>query len=258
MSDVSTETAATEPTMAFSRRQSRRALLKGATAAGLAVAAGAGLVAAPSAGAQTGNTEAIRAILTVARTAEQLAITFYRTGLENARQLRLRRIDRENLRAALIEEQIHQQFFAAAGGESLADTFSFPSGAETFEDLETFIRTQQQLEGVFDSAFLAAIKEFAQLGAPRLAQIAGQIACIESEHRALGRQILAERGDERFIPADNWAYAPVLVVRVADAPALVAQAGYLSPTAGNSYRYQPVSTEDPRIEFRTPFTVSGD
>lgn len=255
--DQSIATATARLQASLAARRDRRAFLKGAAAAGLAVA-GAGLLATPVAEARDHNAEAIRAIFSVARTAEQLAVTFYRTGLDNARQLGLRRVDRMNLRAALIEEQIHQEFFTAAGGESLADTFSFPEGAATFADLEAFIRTQQQLEGVFDSAFLAAIREFAELGQPRLAQIAGQIAAIESEHRALGREILGRRGDERFIPADNWAFAPVLIGFVADAPALVAEAGYLSPREGNSYRYRPVGTEDERIEFREPLTVRED
>ncbi len=235
---------------------SRRYFLRTAGVVGLA-AAGAGLFGAPTAAAAD-NAAAVKAILTVARTAEQLAITFYRTGLEHADELELRRVDRMNLRAALIEEQLHQQFFTAGGGASLADTFSFPQGADTFTDLETFINTQQQLEGVFDSAFLAAVKEFSILGEHRLAQIAAQIACIESEHRALGREILGRRRNEDFMPADNWAYAPVLVKKVADAPQLVKDAGYLSPTGENSYQYRPVNTDDDRILYRTPFTVAGD
>ncbi|MBE3568535.1 MAG: ferritin-like domain-containing protein, partial [Thermogemmatispora sp.] len=155
------------------------------------------------------------------------------------------------LKAALVEEQIHQQFFTANGGQSLADTFSFPKGAQTFSDLKTFIETQQQLEGVFDSAFLAAIKEFAAMGRPDLAQVAGQIACIEAEHRALGRVIGG------LSPADNWAFTPVLIATVADAPQVVQDAGYLSPTEGNSYRYHEVSTEDAGVEQRVPFVASS-
>lgn len=194
------------------------------------------------------------AILSVARTAEQLAITFYSNGIANADLLGFdEEHDVDQLKAALIEEQIHLNFFATSGGQSLADTFSFPAGTDTFADLQTFIATQQQLEGVFDSAFLAAIKEFADLGESRLAQIAGQIACIESEHRALGRDI------GYLEPADNWAFAPALIATVADAPGIVAAAGYLNPTEGNSYQYQETDFTDPslaptyqRIMFRTP------
>src|SRR5579872_2313675 len=258
----------------FNTPRSRRALLKDAAVATGAAAAGAGILSALPAqamvrgngwmgaqNAQAANmgllsssqatTDSIVTILTVARTAEQLAVTFYTNGINNASQLGISGANLDILKAALIEEQIHQQFFAANGGQSLATTFSFPNGAKTFTDLNTFIATQQQLEGVFDSAFLAAIFEFAQLGRPDLAQIAGQIATVEAEHRALGRVIGS------MSPADNWAFSPVLIASVGDAPTLVTKAGYLSPTSGNSYTYQQVSTNDSNILYQKPFSVGS-
>ncbi len=271
--NISKEEAYAKLQASFNTPRSRRALLKGAAAA-TGVVAGAGILAAlpasamvrsngamSSQNAQAANmgllsssqatTDSIVTILTVARTAEQLAVTFYTNGINNASQLGISGPNLDYLKAALIEEQIHQQFFAANGGQSLATTFSFPNGAKTFTDLNTFIATQQQLEGVFDSAFLAAIFEFAQLGRPDLAQIAGQIATVESEHRALGRVI------GNLSPADNWAFTPVLIATVGDAPALVTKAGYLSPTSGNSYTYQQVSTSDASILYQKPFSVGS-
>jgi len=227
--------------------RSRRTFLGAAAAAGLTLA-GTSLLEAPLTAA-AGDPMKIKAIFTVARTAEQLAVTFYSHGLRNARQLGLKQEQRDQIHAALVEEQLHQQFFTKNGGDSLADTFSFPHGDETFEKLRLFIETQQQLEGVFDSAFLAAIQEFAEMGEPSLARIAGQIACVESEHRALGRDI------GNLEPADNWTYAPVLVAYVADAPQLVKDAGYLSPRKGNSYKYEPVDTSFGGIEYKEgPFS----
>ena len=249
---------------------SRRNLLRGAAATGIAAVGAGALSALPAQAAMIGHgeamqhakdmgllssskatTDSIATILTVARTAEQLAVTFYTNGINNADKLGISGNNLDYLKAALIEEQIHQQFFTANGGQSLADTFSFPQGPSTFTDLNTFIATQQQLEGVFDSAFLAAIFEFAQLGRPDLAQIAGQIATIEAEHRALGRAI------GNLNPADNWAFSPVLIASVGAAPALVQKAGYLSPTSGNSYTYQQVSTNDSRILYQKPFSVGS-
>jgi len=239
----------------FSTARSRRGLLKGAVIGATGIVAGASALSALPAYAKSASTalpaqDTIVSILTVARTAEQLAITFYSNGIANADKLGLTGSNLENIKAALVEEQIHQQFFTANGGQSLAETFSFPQGTQTFTDLKTFIATQQQLEGVFDSAFLAAIFEFAQLGRPDLAQIAGQIATVEAEHRALGRQIGG------LIPADNWAFSPVIIATVGDAPAVVQKAGYLSPVAGNSYTYQEVSTEDAGVEQRKPFSAT--
>jgi Ferritin-like domain len=257
--NISREEATANLLASFSTPRSRRALLKGAAAATGVVAAGAGMLSALPAQAMALDSvrklrpgaDSIATILTVARTAEQLAVTFYSNGLKNASQLGISGDELSYVKAALVEEQIHQQFFAANGGGSLADTFSFPKGAQTFSDLATFIETQQQLEGVFDSAFLAAIVEFAQLGRPDLAQIAGQVACIEAEHRALGRVI------GKLSPADNWAFTPVLIGTVGEAPALVQKAGYLSPTSGNSYTYHAVSTADAGVVQRKPFSASN-
>lgn len=268
---ISKEEATSKLMASFSTARSRRSLLKGAvTASGITLAGigalnalparasmisnGAGFGAAQGLGATrstAASADSIASILSIARTAEQLAVTFYSNGLNNATMLGITGDELDYLKAALVEEQIHQQFFTANGGQSIATTFSFPKGRKTFTDLKTFIDTQQQLEGVFDSAFLAAIKEFAQLGRPDLAQIAGQIACIEAEHRALGRVI------GKLSPADNWAFTPVLIATVGDAPALVKKAGYLSPESGNSYTYQEVSTDDAGVEQRKPFSVSS-
>ena len=237
-------------------RRSRRSLLKGAVvsaagAAGVAAVAGA-LIPAGSAFAATATScvTPIPQILTIARTAERLAVTFYSHGLKYADKLGLSWDDQVYLKAALVEEQIHELFFASAGGQVLTSTFSFPNGEETFWDLSKFIATQQQLEGVFDSAFLAAVKEFGEQSRPDLSQIAAQIACIEAEHRALGRIIGG------LSPADNWAFTPVLIASVGDAPALVTKAGYLSPTKDNSYTYQQVSTSDSGVIYRSPFAVA--
>ncbi len=226
----------------LSATRSRRTFLGGTAAAGLALA-GTALLDSPLVSA-AGDPAKIKAIFTVARTAEQLAVTFYSNGIKNAQALGFNATEFGQIQAALVEEQLHQILFTAQGGDSLADTFSFPDGAKTFTDRATFIKTQQQLEGVFDSAFLAAVREFSETGQHRLAQIASQIACIESEHRALGRDIGG------LDPADNWVYAPVLVSFVADAPKLVKDAGYLSPVAGNTYKYVPVDTSLAGIDYK--------
>ena len=242
----------------FGVRQPRRTLLKGvlagaAGATGLTFAASTLLVpnrAAHAQAASGGCVDSVVTILSVAATAERLAVTFYTHGLAHAGRLGLSGASLAAIKAALVEEQIHELFFVANGGKPLASTFSFPHGDETFEDLRVFIATQQQLEGVFDSAFLAAIKEFAELGLPTLAQIAGQIATVEAEHRALGRFIGG------LVPADNWAFSPVLIPSVGAAPAIVKEAGYLSPRPGNSYAYQQVSTGDDGVVYREPFAVA--
>jgi hypothetical protein len=237
-------------------------------------------------------------IFQIATIAEQLAVTFYSNGVKNADKLGLEGSELQIIKAAGIEEQIHQQFFTAVIGVLTKGKdaplvvgptkFSFPF-ENTFTDLRTFIATQQVLEGVFDSAFLAAVRELSVQGLHRAAQIAAQVAAIESEHRALGRSIAAANGIDTLpnplqgffpmlrepnffkfpdnpepnpvptVPADDWAFAPVFFARVSDAPKIVEKAGFLSPRGGNSFRYDPIDFTSPvykqvfeKIFFREP------
>lgn len=226
---------------------SRRNLLKGAAAAGVGSLAlgstgalAANVIFTPNAPGGP-NVDSNRTIFTIARTAERLAVTLYTNGVNNAAKLGITGANLDQLKSALIEEQLHELFFAANGGDVLTSTFSFPDGPSTFTDLSKFITAQQQLEGAFDSAFIAAVEEFAITGQATLARIAAQIAMIESEHRALGRNIGGLQ------PADNWTYAPKLVPTVGAAPAVLASAGYLSPTSGNSFTYRQADFTSPLL-----------
>ena len=244
MAIPSKETATNMLFRTFEARRSRGALLKGALAGGIAVA-GAGLLPglAHANDLEQVPEDSIQQIFTIARNAERLAVTLYTNGLANAAAMGItENEDIEFLKSALIEEQIHEYFFAANGGQVLFNTFSFPAGPSTFTDLSTFIAAQQQLEGFFDSAFIAAVEEFAMMqGQSTLARIACQIAMVESEHRVLGRNV------GHLYILGNWAYAPKLVESVGDAPAALTSAGYLSPVSGNSYNYQQASFSSPEL-----------
>jgi len=250
----------------FTAARTRRGVLKGAlagTAGVAAAAAGVGLMniipalAAEKDGVKLGQClDNPVTIFSVARTAEMLAITFYNHGIANASALGLNATDKFNLEALRTEEQIHLEFFIAQGGEALASTFSFPHGAATFTNLGFFIAAQQQLEGVFDSAFLAAVKEFADLRMPTTAQIAAQIALVEGQHYTIGRQIASEHGLRGFEPLAPWAFAPVLVKSVSNAVEVAKNAGYLSPTPGNSFGFVAAPDRGFGVTFTAPFAES--
>ncbi len=142
-------------------------------------------------------------------------------------------------------------FLRDNGAQPFTSEFSFPYGPQTFTSLAHFIETQQDLEDTFAAAYLAAVREFALLRQSRLAQIAAQIATIESEHRVLGRAILGQA------PADNWAFTPVLLASVADVPELLAKAGYLAPVKGNVFIFIPVSISYPDVIYRAPDIVGS-
>ena len=240
--------------------QSRRNLLKGAAigVAGItAASAGALLLPRSSAHASGGGMEppedTIVQILSIAATAEQLAVTFYTNAIANAKALGISGTNLVYLKAAVIEEQIHQNFLVAAGGTALTSTFSFPKAGMTFTDLPTFVDTLNTLETAFVAAYLAAVSEFSQYNQPRLAQIAAQILAIESEHRALGRTL-----NTKIQTVDDRVFAPALVESVGDAVGVLAAEGFLSPGSGNTYTYQAVSTTDPNVVYRTPFVARDD
>lgn len=246
----------------LSQRKSRRSLLRGAIvgAAGTTglVAAGAAFLSHPSAHAASATpktsascTDSITTILSIAATAEQLAIAFYTNGINNASKLGISGQNLNYLTGAVVEEQIHRDLLVKAGGTPVTGIFSFPHADKTFTNLTTFIKTLDQLETAFESAYLAAIKEFADMGNSSLAQLAGQIVTVEAEHRALGRSIAMN------IPtANNWAFTPVYVKSVGDAVNVLTAEGYLSPTSGNSYTYKRVDESlNKAVVQRTPYVT---
>jgi hypothetical protein len=231
----------------FAPRSSRRSVLKGTVAGVTGLAAVAGVVGAgtliaqrdQSGAAHAQNVDAaepIQAILNVAVTAEQLAVTFYTQALAHADKLGFGEAARLDIAAALVEEQIHEQFLAKQKAKALTSKFSFPFGRQTFEKMDAFIKVQQQLETLFVAAYIAAAREFAVLKRPDLVQIAMQIGTVEAEHRALGRAIGGLR------PADNHAFSPALLKNVGDAVTILKKDGYLTPKGNNMFEFKPVST----------------
>lgn len=229
---------ATEDLLAsFGRPRSRRGVLRGMAmgAAGATLAGATALTALPV-HAAAANTSIVTQLFSIAATAESLAVTFYNNGIANAGKLGIHGYALASIKSIAREEDIHRSFFIAHGGTPATSDFSFPRGEETFQNLRVFVETQQQLEVVFDSAFLLAVKVFAYLsgGAP-LAQIAAQIAAVEQGHLVVGRFIAG------FGPAEPYTFTPVLFTKVSQIVPAVQAAGYLSPKAGNSFMYHPAA-----------------
>lgn len=199
--------------------------------AGASLAAAAALTALPVHAAAE-SSSVVGEILTIAATAETLAVTFYNNGISHASRLGLGGAALAAVKAFAREEDIHRSFFIANGGKVEASTFSFPDADDTFLSLRAFIETQQQLEVVFDSAFLLAVKIFAGLsGGAGLAQIAAQIAAVEQGHLAVGRYIGG------FVPAEPYTFTPVIFTSLSQIVPAVKAAGYLSPHKDNEYEY---------------------
>jgi len=237
--------------------KSRRSLLRGAVvgaagATGLAVAGTALLPRnAAHAASATCTPDSVQTILNIAATAEQLAVTFYTYGIASAKELGITGQNLNYLTAAVVEEQLHLNLLVASGAVPVTGTFSFPYGEKTFDEQDKFVTTLDQLETAFESAYIAAIRDFVILQQPDLAVLAAQIATIEAEHRALGRSI-----SPKINTADNWAFTPVYVKSVADAANVLTAEGYLSPKGENSFTYKQVSLHNPNVMQRTPYVVA--
>jgi hypothetical protein len=263
--EMMNETPETDLIARISARRSRRSMLRGA----LLGAAGVTGVAAASAGvlsvlprgvtaahaaaaikASSSCTDSVQTILNVATTAEQLAVTFYTNGIKDAQKLGIKGVNLNYLTNAVVEEQLHENLLLASGGVTLTSTFSFPYGEDTFDYLDKFVNTLDQLETAFESAYIAAIKELADQNQSALAELAGQIVTIEAEHRVIGRSILPT-----IMYPNNRAFTPVYVKSVGDAVNVLASEGYLSPKDGNSYTYAAVSTMDVHVEQKKPYVT---
>lgn len=241
---------------AYSRRSSRRSMVKGTVAgvAGLAgivgVGGGAYLLTqqntASHAAGVTPLVDSIQTILNIAATAEEGGVVFYTQALQHARHLDLSERALLDLRAAQVEEQLHLSFLLQQGAKPLTDVFSFPFGKATFTNFALFLKTQQTLEAAHTAAYMAAVSEFAMLNRPDLALIAAQIATVESEHRAVGRAIGG------LAPANNQAFSPALFQTVSAAATALKQGGFLTPKNGNSFKFQPASVNFNGVVARTP------
>lgn len=157
--------------------------------------------------------ETIQDIINTALIAEQLAMTFYYTGLTSASIARTPQVagslgnplavapdgnpgNVAYLQAALDQEYKHAVLLKSSGAVSPFKSFYFP--ASTFETLGftsragTYLWVLDHLETAFIGAYLAAVRRFGELKRPDLAQLAGRILGVEAEHRALYRVISSD------------------------------------------------------------------
>lgn len=225
----------------------RRTFLKGA--AGL----GGGIAAASFAGAlgvrAAEGGDDVQTILNLAATAETLAVTHYYSALV-ARTFDLDEDDVLYLKYALDAEQQHLDFLNANGAKALTQQFYVPS--TLLSDPGLFVQITTQAETAFVGAYLAATRRFADLGNPRLAATAAQVACIEAQHLALAREIGG------FVPNDIALALPVYF-NVSDAvptlaPFLQGGSGFIGPVGYPSKDQIMAALGGVKARAVTPFT----
>ncbi|HMP42777.1 MAG TPA: ferritin-like domain-containing protein [Roseiflexaceae bacterium] len=212
--------------MSRNTQLTRRGFLRSTVAAGGGIAAVgfAGILGVETALAGHDSMDDVQTILNLAATAETLAVTHYYSAL-TARSFRLDAEDIEYLKFALDAEQQHLDFLMANGGRALTDSFFVP--ANLLSDPDVFVATTSAAETAFVGAYLAATRRFAELGNPRLAATAAQVACVESQHLAIARDIGG------LVP-NNIALAVPVYYNVSDAvptltPFLRGGSGFIGP-----------------------------
>jgi hypothetical protein len=211
-------------TKQYGQRFSRRTFVKGAAGlgGGIALASFAGALGVSA--AEGGDD--VQTIINLAATAETLAVTHYYSAL-TARTFALADDDVVYLQYALDAEQQHLDFLMANGAQALTQQFFVP--ATLLSDAGVFVQVTTQAETAFVGAYLAATRRFADLGNPRLAATAAQVACIEAQHLALARDIGG------LVPNDIALALPIYF-NVSDAvptlaPFLKGGEGFIGPVA---------------------------
>jgi hypothetical protein len=196
-----------------------RARFLAALGGSIALAAVPGVVSAQT-------SESVQTIINIADTAERLAVTLLTAAVNNAAQLGLDGILLAFTQAALAEEQYHADFLEKSGAVALTNTFTVPD-AKILTDQKTFFHTVEAAETLFIGAYMAAVREFTDLGQPELAKVAYQIGGVEAEHRAHVRAGMALTGDASGIPPNNKAFESNVAQTVGDAARQLQALGFI-------------------------------
>lgn len=120
------------------------------------------------------------------------------------------------------EEKAHYDYLIGAGAKPLTLTFTVPQNlAGITTDSRQLLDFVVAAETIFIGAYIAAAEEFTQMKQPELAQVALQIAGVESEHR-----VLANYG-RGMMPPNDLAFEHAPYTSVGQAAAAVKNLGLL-------------------------------
>lgn len=208
---------------------SRRKVLK--TSAVLAAAAATGFtgffgtdVVSANEGKQLQDAQdSVALILTLAATAEALAVTHYYTVLTQSPFVTDSM--RPKIQRFLSSEKYHLDFLVSLGVQPAATQFYNVSGV--YSDLGTFVGVTDLAEVYFIGAYIAASRRFAELGIPRASAFATQTAADEFLHKGLIRGFGG-------LPEEDVALAAPIFYNVSDViprvtPFLAGGNGFIGP-----------------------------
>lgn len=236
---------------AASERYSRRFVLKGATAMGLALT----IPQARLIHTLAQESEDLQTIINIAATAETMAVTLFGHAIDSARN---GGYDKEIpdavvgiLESSRAAEYFHLAYLLAAGAEPLTQTFTVPDPA-LLTSYDLLFTTAVQLEGAFIAAYIAAAKQFVALEQPELVKIAVAVAAVEGEHRVLANYALGTR------PANNIGFAPAVFGTVGEAAQALTDLGFIGGTGTEVTYPGPGEIMRNAVRVQKPFGPSVD
>jgi ferritin-like protein len=183
------------------------------------------------------SSESVDSIISIFATAEALAVTLLGAAIAGAQKYDagkgLSPMIVRWVKAMQAQEQVHYEYLTKAGAKPLTLTFTVPQNlANITTDSKALLDFEVSAETIFIGAYVAAAGEFANLGQPALAQVACQLAGVESEHR-----VLANYG-RGVVPPNNLAFEKAPFNTVGEAAAQIKSLGLLgtsSPAATLHY-----------------------
>jgi hypothetical protein len=221
-----------------------RAQLFKATAAGLALAA---LPAAVTAEGNTGSsapgtqsfpffpqvpgtytTETVTEIVSNLLTMGYLGVTGIAAIVRVAGTLGIPATNVDALRASLASRQFEIDFFSALVPDASPLTTTFTIPPELTSDRQKLAAIAESAATLQVGIYLAAVREFAELGQPTLAKYAAQTLGVQAEARVLARVAAALNGVAAAIPPPNKAFETDLFLYTRDAIALVTARGFIN------------------------------
>lgn len=166
--------------------------------------------------------EDIRDILNILTTLEHFGVAINFSNLSGAIDPQINPVQISDQQASLVINLARVDFLESQGGHSLTDTFTVgpltPFTAASFKRAEV-------ITTIYVGAYLAAAREFAELGQPLLVKWAFQAGARMAEERALARALMDVQHVPDSDPPNNKAFETDLFVYVRDAYALLAAMG---------------------------------
>ena len=200
------------------------------------------------------GSESVGSIISIFATAEALAVTLLGAAIAGAEKYDggkgLPSLIVRWVKAMQAQEQAHYEYLTKVGAKPLTLTFTVPQNlADITINSKALLEFEVSAETVFIGAYVAAAGEFANLGQPALAQVACQLAGVESEHRTLANYA---RG---AVPPNNLGFEKAPFRTVAEAAAQIKSLGLLgTPNPAATLHYADFA---PRVDRTGTMTAEA-